>query len=276
VSSASSQIAAGSLELSDRTVGVASSLAETTHAIGSLNQTVRHTADAADQANGLAQSAHTAARSGELVMSQVVNNMDNIAAASKRIADILSVIDGIAFQTNILALNAAVEAARAGESGRGFAVVAGEVRTLAQRSAQAAKEIKTLIDDSMVKVEAGTTLVHQAGTSMQAIMHSNDQVTGIVSEITAATREQSQGFAQVSTAIDNIDQMTTHNATLVQESNAAADALKTLADHLAQKVAIFRFEQTGAQVQRRLAPKLRPAALPAPTVGSGPRQEVWI
>jgi methyl-accepting chemotaxis protein len=276
VSSASSQIAAGSLELSDRTVGVASSLAETTHAIGSLNQTVRHTADAADQANGLAQSAHTAARSGELVMSQVVNNMDNIATASKRIADILSVIDGIAFQTNILALNAAVEAARAGESGRGFAVVAGEVRILAQRSAQAAKEIKTLIDDSMHKVEAGTTLVHQAGTSMQAIMHSNDQVSGIVSEITAATREQSQGFAQVSTAIDNIDQMTTHNATLVQESNAAADALKTLADHLAQKVAIFRFEQTGAQVQRRLAPKLRPAALPAPTVGSGPRQEVWI
>jgi len=272
VSSASSQIAAGSHELSDRTVGVASSLAETTHAIGSLNQTVRHTADAADQANELAKSAHTAARSGEHVMSQVVHNMENISTASKRIADILSVIDGIAFQTNILA----VEAARAGESGRGFAVVAGEVRTLAQRSAQAAKEIKTLIDDSMIKVEAGTTLVHQAGTSMQAIMHSNDQVTGIVSEITAATREQSQGFAQVSTAIDNIDQMTTHNATLVQESNAAADALKTLADHLAQKVAIFRFEQSSLHVQRRPAPAVRPVSLPAPAESSGPRQEVWI
>ena len=282
VSSASSQIAAGSHELSDRTVGVASSLAETTNAIDALNQTVRHTADAADQANGLAKSAHTAARSGEQVMSQVVHNMDNISAASKRIADILSVIDGIAFQTNILALNAAVEAARAGEYGRGFAVVAGEVRTLAQRSAQAAKEIKTLIDDSLDKVEAGTTLVHQAGASMQAIMRSNDQVTGIVSEITAATREQSQGFAQVSGAIDNIDEMTTHNAQLVRESNAAADALKGLADHLAHKVSIFRFDSSSVQVQVQgqvqvrgqgqvWAPVHRPAALPAPS----PEHEAW-
>jgi methyl-accepting chemotaxis protein len=274
VSSASSQIAAGSHELSDRTVGVASSLAQTTHAIGSLNQTVQHTADAADQANLLAKSAHAAARSGEQVMSQVVHNMDNISTASKRIADILSVIDGIAFQTNILALNAAVEAARAGETGRGFAVVAGEVRTLAQRSAQAAKEIKNLIDDSMGKVEAGTTLVHQAGTSMQAIMDSNDQVTGIVSEITAATREQSQGFAQVSGAIDNIDEMTTHNAQLVQESNAAADALKGLADHLAQKVAIFRFEASTepATAPLRATPRQGRVALPAPSL----KTEVWV
>ncbi len=245
VSAASDQISAGSDELNERTLGVATALKDTTSAIGSLDHTVRRTAESADQAHRLARSAQDAAGQGELVMGQVVSNMDNIASSSRRIGDILSVIDGIAFQTNILALNAAVEAARAGESGRGFAVVAAEVRSLAQRSATAAKEIKDLIEDSTGKVEAGTTLVQAAGRSMQAIMDSNAQVSTIVGTITAATQQQTQGFAQVSLAMAEVDGMTSHNRQLVEQSSTAAQSLQTQAERLTQKMNSFRFEAGG-------------------------------
>ena len=242
VSSASVQIASGSQDLSERTVNAASNLESTSAAISELTSTVKQTADSAQHANQIAHAARSAAEQGEHVMGQVVHNMDTISAASHKIADIISVIDGIAFQTNILALNAAVEAARAGEAGKGFAVVAAEVRGLARRSAQSAKEIKSLIDDSLAKVDAGTRLVQEAGLSMQTIISNNHQVTDIISAISSATREQSEGFARLDSAIGELDQATLHNAALVEQSNSAASGLKDQADRLARSIEQFRFE----------------------------------
>ncbi|RZK99231.1 MAG: methyl-accepting chemotaxis protein [Rubrivivax sp.] len=246
VSSASAQIASGSQDLSERTINAASNLESTSSAISELTGTVKQTADSAQHANQIAHAARNAAEQGEQVMGQVVSNMDTISAASHKIADIISVIDGIAFQTNILALNAAVEAARAGETGKGFAVVASEVRGLAQRSAQSAREIKSLIDDSLAKVDAGTRLVQEAGLSMQTIISSNHQVTDIISAISSATREQSEGFARVDSAISELDETTMHNAALVEESSSAASGLKDQAERLTRSISQFRFEATPA------------------------------
>ncbi len=246
VSSTSVQIAAGSQDLASRTQTAADSLVSTTQSIRSLTGTVQQTADSAREAEQQATTARDTAQQGEQVMSQVVANMNNISTSSRKIADIIGVIDGIAFQTNILALNAAVEAARAGESGRGFAVVASEVRSLAQRSANSAREIKSLINDSLDKVEAGTQLVNDAGVSMQAIMRSNEQVTRLISDISAATRDQSQGFLQVNDAIGHLDGMTIHNAAMVQQSTASAASLRDQAEQLGQLVAMFSFEAGSA------------------------------
>lgn len=205
-----------------------------------LTSTVRNSADAARQANQLAASAAQIASRGGEVVSQVVSTMDEINHSSKKINDIIGVIDGIAFQTNILALNAAVEAARAGEQGRGFAVVAGEVRNLAQRSAQAAKEIKGLIGASVERVEAGSRLVADAGQTMSEIVGSVQRVSDIIGEITAAAGEQSDGIAQVNTAVSQLDQMTQQNAALVEQSAAAAQSLKEQAARLAETVQVFQ------------------------------------
>ena len=240
VATASNQIAAGNLDLSSRTEEQASSLEETASSMEELTSTVRQSADSAVQANQLAVSAAQVAQRGGDVVAQVVTTMDEINTSSKKIADIIGTIDGIAFQTNILALNAAVEAARAGEQGRGFAVVASEVRSLAQRSAQAAKEIKTLIGVSVEKVESGAALVQNAGTTMGEIVSSVRRVTDIIGEISAAASEQSQGIGQVNVAVTQLDQMTQQNAALVEESTAAAESLKDQASRLAEVVGAFR------------------------------------
>ena len=240
ISTASSEIATGNQDLSMRTEQTASNLQQTASSMEQLTGTVRQSADSARQANQLASGAATAAQQGEHIVSQVVANMAEIDGASRKITDIITVIDGIAFQTNILALNAAVEAARAGEQGRGFAVVAGEVRTLAQRSAQAAKEIKTLINASSEKVESGSRLVKDAGNSMNEILTSVQRVSDIIGEISAASTEQSQGIGQVNQAVTQLDQMTQQNAALVEESAAAAESLKDQAARLAQAVAAFK------------------------------------
>jgi methyl-accepting chemotaxis protein len=205
-----------------------------------LTGTVRQSADSARQANQLASSAAEVAARGGTVVSQVVTTMEDINASSKKIADIISVIDGIAFQTNILALNAAVEAARAGEQGRGFAVVAGEVRSLAGRSAEAAKEIKSLIGASVEKVEGGTRLVADAGKTMKEIVGSVQRVSDIIGEITAASSEQSDGISQVSGSVSQLDQMTQQNSALVEQSAAAAESLKEQAHNLTHMVDAFR------------------------------------
>jgi methyl-accepting chemotaxis protein len=249
---ASAEIASGNQDLSARTEQAASNLEETAASMEQLTSTVRNSADAARQANQLAANASEVAVRGGQVVSQVVATMDEINHSSKKISDIIGVIDGIAFQTNILALNAAVEAARAGEQGRGFAVVAGEVRNLAQRSAEAAKEIKGLIGNSVEKVETGTQLVADAGQTMSEIVGSIQRVSDIMGEITAAAGEQSDGIGQVNTAVSQLDQMTQQNAALVEESAAAAESLKDQASRLAQVVAVFRGSFAG-QVQRRFA-----------------------
>jgi len=210
-----------------------------------LNVTVKQSADSARQANHLASSAAEVASRGGAVVSQVVTTMNEINASSKKISDIIGVIDGIAFQTNILALNAAVEAARAGEQGRGFAVVAGEVRNLAQRSAEAAREIKTLIGTSVDKVESGSRLVANAGATMSEIVASVQRVSDIIGEITTASSEQSDGIGQVSSAVSQLDQMTQQNAALVEESAAAAESLRDQAARLAQVVGKFRLRAGG-------------------------------
>jgi methyl-accepting chemotaxis protein len=237
---ASAEVASGNMDLSQRTEEAASNLQQTAGAIQQLSGTVRQSADAASQANQLASSASAVAQRGGAVVSQVVATMDEINASSKKISDIIGTIDGIAFQTNILALNAAVEAARAGEQGRGFAVVAGEVRSLAQRSAEAAREIKSLIGNSVDRVETGARLVQEAGSTMGDIVASVQRVTDIIGEISAAATEQSTGIGQVNGAIGQLDQMTQQNAALVEQSAAAADSLKDQAVRLAGVVSTFR------------------------------------
>ncbi|MES2071684.1 MAG: methyl-accepting chemotaxis protein [Pseudomonadota bacterium] len=237
---ASSQIASGNLDLSSRTEQQAGSLEETASSMEELTSTVKQNADNARQANQLAVSASEVAVKGGSVVAEVIGTMGSINDSSKKIVDIIGVIDGIAFQTNILALNAAVEAARAGEQGRGFAVVATEVRNLAQRSAQAAKEIKTLIGDSVQKVDTGTKLVDQAGATMQEIVASIKRVTDIMNEIMSATHEQTAGIEQINEAIMQMDDMTQQNAALVEEAAAAAGSLQGQANGLAQLVSTFK------------------------------------
>jgi methyl-accepting chemotaxis protein len=242
IATASGQIAAGNHDLSSRTEEQASSLQQTAASMEELTSTVKQNADNARQANQLALSASEVAVKGGDVVSQVVDTMGSINASSKKIVDIIGVIDGIAFQTNILALNAAVEAARAGEQGRGFAVVASEVRSLAQRSAAAAKEIKTLIDDSVHKVDAGSALVGEAGRTMEEIVASVKRVTDIIGEITAASHEQTQGIEQVSQAITQMDQVTQQNAALVEEASAAAQSMQEQAGNLVDAVRVFKLD----------------------------------
>ncbi|GKS94651.1 methyl-accepting chemotaxis protein [Acidovorax sp. SUPP2825] len=246
VATASAEIAQGNSDLSARTEQQASALEETAASMEELSSTVKQNADNARQANQLAVSASTVAVQGGQVVNDVVSTMKIIDDSSKRIADIIGVIDGIAFQTNILALNAAVEAARAGEQGRGFAVVASEVRNLAQRSAEAAKEIKSLIDSSVAQVGEGTALVAKAGSTMTEVVTAIRRVTDIIGEVSAASTEQSQGVAQVGEAIVQMDQVTQQNAALVEESAAAASSLSTQAQQLLQAVAIFKL---GAQTE---------------------------
>ena len=254
---AAKEIASGNTDLSSRTEEQASSLEETASSMEELTGTVKQNADNARQANQLAAGASEVAVKGGVVVGQVVTTMNSINDSSKKIVDIISVIDGIAFQTNILALNAAVEAARAGEQGRGFAVVATEVRNLAQRSAAAAKEIKGLINDSVEKVGTGSRLVDEAGKTMQEIVESVKRVTDIMAEIAAASHEQSSGIEQVNTAITQMDEVTQQNAALVEEAAAAAESMEEQAGNLAGAVAIFKF---GAQAGRSAAQK---AAMPA-------------
>ncbi|VTU15576.1 methyl-accepting chemotaxis protein [Variovorax sp. RA8] len=246
IATASGQISAGNQNLSSRTEEQASSLEQTAASMEQLTGTVKQNADNARQANRLAVSASEVAVKGGEVVSQVVDTMASIHASSKKIVDIIGVIDGIAFQTNILALNAAVEAARAGEQGRGFAVVASEVRNLAQRSAAAAKEIKGLIDDSVGKVGAGTTLVGEAGRTMEEIVASVRRVTDIMGEITAASQEQTAGIEQVNQAIAQMDQVTQQNAALVEEASAAAQSMQEQAGGLSQVVSVFKLERAPA------------------------------
>ncbi|MFZ6726858.1 methyl-accepting chemotaxis protein [Undibacterium sp. MH2W] len=240
IATASSQIATGNMDLSSRTEQQAGALEETASSMEELTSTVRQNSDNARQANTLASSASTVAVEGGAVVSQVVETMAAINDSSKKIVDIISVIDGIAFQTNILALNAAVEAARAGEQGRGFAVVAAEVRNLAQRSASAAKEIKTLIDNSVEKVDSGTRLVDQAGVAMTNIVTSIQKVSDVVNEISNASHEQSSGIDQINHAVIQMDESTQQNAALVEEAAAAASSLLDQANRLTQVVSVFK------------------------------------
>jgi methyl-accepting chemotaxis protein len=254
------EVALGNQDLSARTEQAASNLEETAASMEELTSTVSQSADAARQANQLATSASEVAVRGGQVVSQVVSTMEEINQSSKKISDIIGVIDGIAFQTNILALNAAVEAARAGEQGRGFAVVASEVRSLAQRSAEAAKEIKGLIGASVDKVDAGSRLVSEAGQTMSEIVGSVQRVTDIIGEITAASGEQRDGIAQVNTAVNQLDQMTQQNAALVEQSAAAAESLKDQATRLAQVVQVFRLgSPANGGTARLTAPEKMPA-----------------
>jgi methyl-accepting chemotaxis protein len=271
----SEEIAAGNNDLSQRTEQTAANLEETASSMQELTANVKQSADAARQANQLAASAAQVARRGGEVVGQVVSTMDEINASSRKISDIISVIDGIAFQTNILALNAAVEAARAGEQGRGFAVVASEVRSLAGRSADAAKEIKALINTSVEKVSDGSELVAQAGQTMTEIVGSVQRVTDIMGEITAAASEQADGIAQVNSAVAQLDQMTQQNAALVEQSAAAASSMKDQAHRLAGVVAAFKLDgqvALGAAIARpmstRQAPRAPFAAAKKPMVAS--------
>jgi methyl-accepting chemotaxis protein len=288
IQTASAEIASGNQDLSQRTEQAASNLQQTASSMTQLTGTVRQSADSAATANQLASSAAQVAQRGGEVVGQVVATMDEINASSKKISDIIGVIDGIAFQTNILALNAAVEAARAGEQGRGFAVVAGEVRSLAQRSAEAAREIKGLIGTSVDKVEIGARLVQDAGSTMDEIVSSVGKVGDIIGEIRASTVEQSEGIGSINTAVGQLDQMTQQNAALVEQSAAAAESLREQASKLAGLVGGFKLQGrqaaaptvTAAAAARPSVPAVRPAAtrpaaaskpLPKPTVKAQPK-----
>ncbi len=290
IATASSQIAAGNLDLSSRTEEQASSLEETASSMEELTSTVKQNADNARQANQLAVTASEVAVKGGAVVAQVVDTMGEINASSKKIADIIGVIDGIAFQTNILALNAAVEAARAGEQGRGFAVVAAEVRNLAQRSASAAKEIKTLISDSLETVEGGAKLVDQAGATMNEIVESVKRVTDIMGEITAASQEQTSGIEQINQAVSQMDEVTQQNAALVEEAAAASESLQDQASNLAQVVSVFKLDEGGQAmsalhtntpaIRKQVQPKLkavpaRVAVKPKKLAIGGGSSEAW-
>jgi methyl-accepting chemotaxis protein len=257
IAEASSEIASGNLDLSSRTEQQADSLGQTSRSMRELTDTVQQNADNARQANQLAAKASEVAVRGGSVVSHVIDTMGSITASSKKIVDIIGVIDGIAFQTNILALNAAVEAARAGEQGRGFAVVAAEVRNLAQRSAGAAKEIKALIGDSVDKVREGSTLVEQAGVTMEEVVASVRRVTDIMGEITSASQEQSAGIAQVNTSILEMDETTQQNAALVEQAAAAAASMQDQAANLARVVSVFKLDH---EAQARHALPSAPAA----------------
>ena len=293
IGTASREIASGNLDLSQRTEQAADSLQQTASSMEQLTSTVNQTADAARSANQLAASASSVAQRGGSVVAEVVTTMEQINTSSKRIADIIGTIDGIAFQTNILALNAAVEAARAGEQGRGFAVVASEVRSLAQRSAEAAREIKTLIGASVERVQTGSRLVADAGSTMNEIVASVRRVSDIIGEISAATAEQSSGIGQVNGAVSKLDQVTQQNAALVQESAAAADSLNEQALRLGEVVSRFQLgdsapvataapapgaaaPQTPAQAARavvmraQVKPKFTPRSAPAAPKASAP------
>lgn len=260
IATASSEIASGNSDLSQRTEEQASSLEETASSMEELTSTVRQNADNARQANQLAAGASEVAKKGGTVVGQVVETMSSINDSSKKIVEIISVIDGIAFQTNILALNAAVEAARAGEQGRGFAVVATEVRTLAQRSAAAAKEIKELINDSVAKVGEGTKLVDEAGLTMDEIVTAVKRVTDIMSEISAASQEQSSGIEQINQAVTQMDDATQQNAALVEEAFAAAESMKEQSRVLTQAVSVFKFTGGTERVASESATKKLPSA----------------
>ena len=266
----SREISAGNTDLSSRTEQQAASLEETAASMEQLASTVKQNADNARQANQLAASASDVAERGGSAVSEVVSTMQGISASSRKISEIVSVIDGIAFQTNILALNAAVEAARAGEQGKGFAVVAGEVRSLAQRSAQAAKEIKGLIEDSVTKVGAGSQRVERAGATMQEIVASVKRVTDIMGEISAASEEQSSGIDQVNRAVSQMDEVTQQNAALVEEAAAAAGSLQEQAQRLAEAVAVFKIN-AGEVIEapaQQLASQRSAPRMPAPQVAA--------
>ena len=268
ITTASSEIASGNMDLSSRTEDQASSLEMTASSMEELTSTVKHNAENASQANRLATTASEVAVKGGAVVSEVVQTMGSINESAKKIVDIIGVIDGIAFQTNILALNAAVEAARAGEQGRGFAVVAAEVRNLAQRSAAAAKEIKTLISDSVEKVDAGSKLVDQAGTTMDEVVSSVRHVTDIISEIAAASREQTSGIEQINQAIIQMDNVTQQNAALVEQAAAAASSLQDQARNLSMVVSVFKLQDGETSVMQSLAV---PTKMAAPTPTAKPR-----
>ncbi|EIX5117193.1 methyl-accepting chemotaxis protein [Salmonella enterica subsp. enterica serovar Infantis] len=272
--SGASEIAMGNNDLSSRTEQQAASLEETAASMEQLTATVKQNAENARQASHLALSASETAQKGGKVVDNVVQTMRDIASSSQKIADIISVIDGIAFQTNILALNAAVEAARAGEQGRGFAVVAGEVRNLAQCSAQAAREIKSLIEDSVSRVDVGSTLVESAGETMDEIVNAVTRVTDIMGEIASASDEQSRGIDQVGLAVAEMDRVTQQNASLVEESAAAAAALEEQASRLTQAVAVFRIHQQ-QQRAREVAAVKTPAAVSSPKAAVADGSDNW-
>ncbi|WP_338758869.1 methyl-accepting chemotaxis protein [Massilia sp. METH4] len=287
IAGASGEIASGNLDLSSRTEQQAASLQETAASMEQITGTVRRNADNASEANELAITASNVAVEGGAVVGKVITTMGSINESSRKIVDIIGVIDGIAFQTNILALNAAVEAARAGEQGRGFAVVASEVRTLAQRSAAAAKEIKGLIGDSVQKVDAGAKLVDQAGATMEQVVESIRRVTGIMAEITAATREQAVGIEQVNQSIGLMDEATQQNAALVEQSAAAAGAMQDQAARLAQAVGLFKLDTAlasfaapapvrPAAVTRAVAvPVVKPAKTAKPAAPAAAMADEW-
>ncbi|MHA0276483.1 methyl-accepting chemotaxis protein [Enterobacter ludwigii] len=273
--SGASEIAMGNNDLSSRTEQQAASLEETAASMEQLTATVKQNAENARQASNLALSASETAQKGGKVVDNVVQTMRDIAGSSQKIADIISVIDGIAFQTNILALNAAVEAARAGEQGRGFAVVAGEVRNLAQRSAQAAREIKSLIEDSVGRVEVGSTLVESAGETMGEIVNAVTRVTDIMGEIASASDEQSRGIDQVGLAVAEMDRVTQQNASLVEESAAAAAALEEQASRLTQAVAVFRIQQEQMKAREQASAKSAAAPMMARKAATTDAGENW-